>query len=69
MSIQTLLRQAEDCADAAVDAVHAARGDLLETGLTAYTLSTINAKLTDVVGELHKVRRLLPGYRNVEDSF
>lgn len=63
MKAQTLLEQAEGCVDAALDAVLRTKGELMEAGVSAFTIGIINGKLCDAVGEMHKVRRLLPGYR------
>lgn len=63
MNIQTLLLQAEECADVALDKIHEQRGELMEVGLTAYQLGVITGKLADIVGQLHTARRMMPGYQ------
>lgn len=59
---QTLLEQAQDCVDAALDQILRDRDELMEVGISAFSIGTINAKLAGVVGDLSTVRRLMPGY-------
>lgn len=62
MKAQILLTQAEDCIDAAIDYLDSEREQLSDHGVTNYVQSVCRMKLADAIGELHKVRRMLPGY-------
>lgn len=68
MKAQTLLTQAEDCIDAAIDYLDSQREQLNDFGVTNYVQSVCRTKMADSLGELKKVRRMLPGYRRPNQS-
>lgn len=65
---QVLLEQAEDCIDAAIDYLDSQREGLSEFGVSNYAQAVCRTKLADSLGELKKVRRMLPGYKRPNGS-
>lgn len=61
---QLLLDQAISCIDATLLEVGRARTDLMNVGISAYTIGMIMNRLAESAGTLCEVQRMLPGYKD-----